>query len=295
LSGHRRLTTVALAAVLALLGLFGSAAARPADDDLSYVALGDSFAAGPFIPLPQGRPSGCVRSTGNYPTLLAEALDAAEFTDVSCSGAVIANLTTAQRVVLGSNPPQFEALRPDTDLVTVSIGGNDIGFLDMVLTCGRLSFSDPLGAPCRQQATAGGTDHYAERVLVTAPKLAAALRGIRERSPDATVMLVSYLRMLPPTGGCWPLVPIARGDVPYLDGIHQQLNAMLAEQAQANGALFVDSYAISLGHDMCQLPGMKWVEGVIPTQPASPVHPNARGMQAVAELALDTLTTSFRD
>lgn len=256
-----------------------------------YVALGDSFAAGPFIPVQGTDPLGCARSSRNYPALVAENLAVAEFTDVTCSAATTEDMTAAQDVPLGSNPPQFDALRPDTDLVTVSIGGNDIGFSDIVLTCGRLSFTDPAGDPCRRQASAGGTDVYAERILAAAPQVAAVLQGIRERSPDATVLLVGYLRILPPAQGCWPLVPISRGDVPYLDGIQQQFTKMLATQAEDNGAVFVDAYAASLGRDTCQPPLVKWVEGIIPTSPAYPVHPNARGMRAVAGLTLGTLTS----
>lgn len=147
-----------------------------------------------------------------------------------------------------------------------------------------LSFTDPLGDPCRRSATAGGGDEFADRIAAAAPQVAAVLQGIRERSPNAGVALVGYLRILPPAGGCWPVVPISGGDVPYLDGVQRQLTAMLAEQAAANGAVFVDPYAASLGRDTCQGPLTKWVEGVIPTRLAAPVHPNFSGMRAVADL-----------
>jgi hypothetical protein len=84
-------------------------------------------------------------------------------------------------------------------------------------------------------------------------------------------------------------MPIARGDMPYLDNLEQQLTDMLASQAFRHDAFFVNSYARSAGHDACQPPGTKWVEGVVTTSPAAPVHPNAGGMQAVADFALDTL------
>ncbi|MGH3835560.1 MAG: GDSL-type esterase/lipase family protein [Pseudonocardiaceae bacterium] len=113
---------------------------------------------------------------------------------------------------------------------------------------------------------------------------------MRQRSPRATVLLVGYLRILPPTVGCYPAFPIARGDVPYLDRVlQQQVTAMLTDQANNHGAIFVDSYANSLNRDVCQPPEVKWVEGTTPTSPAYPVHPNACGMQAVAALTLDTL------
>jgi lysophospholipase L1-like esterase len=282
------ISAVLTAGTLALAGVPAAVAQETPEYD-HYVALGDSFTAGPFIPVQRLDPLGCFRSTGNYPSMVAARLGVVEFTDVSCSGAVTESMTAPQPVLLGVNPPQFDALRSDTDLVTVGIVGNDVGFSDVFFTCAQLSFTDPAGDPCRRQITADGVDEFAARIDEAAPKLAAVLQGIRERSPDATVVLVGYLRILPPENGCFPIVPIARGDVAYLDGIQQQLTAMMAEQAEDNGALFVDSYAGSLGRDTCQGPFTRWVEGVFPTMPAFPVHPNASGMGAVSDLTLTTI------
>jgi lysophospholipase L1-like esterase len=289
LPAYRPVVIAAAATVLALVGFPASAGARTVSSPKHYVALGDSYAAGPQIPVQRTDPIGCERSTMNYPARLAAALHIRDYTDVSCSGATTDNMTLPQTVPLGINPPQFNALRSDTDLVTLTISGNDIGFTNILLTCIVLSATDPLGNPCERQATAGGVDRYAQRIAAAAPKVARVLQGIRERSPRATVLLVGYLRILPPALGCYPVFPIARGDVPYLDGVEQQLTAMLADQAFNHGVVFVDSYAGSLGHDACQLPGVKWVEGIVPTSPAAPVHPNANGMQAVATFALDIL------
>ncbi|MDQ4011770.1 MAG: SGNH/GDSL hydrolase family protein [Actinomycetota bacterium] len=294
---HRRVIVAVVTTALALLGLAGTgavqtAAAQTASVPEHYVALGDSYTAGPEIPVQRFDPLGCRRSNSNYPSLLAAALGIRDFTDVSCTGAQTEHMTESQRVPLGINPPQFDALASDTDLVTLTISGNDIGFSDIFGTCARLSSTDPLGNPCERQATAGGTDIYAQRIDAEAPNVARVLEGIRQRSPRATVLLVGYLRIVPPEVGCYPVFPIARGDVPFLDGIQQQLNAMLADQASDHGAVFVESYADSLGHDACKLPGVKWVEGVAPTSPAAPVHPNALGMRAVAALALDALRES---
>lgn len=287
--GYHRVVIAAAVTALTMVGCPASAAARAESAPAHYVALGDSYTAGPLIPVQRIDPIGCERSTSNYPALLAAALRIGDYTDVSCSGATTDNMTAAQTVPLGSNPPQFDALRPDTDLVTLTISGNDISFVDIVTTCVLLSSTDPLGDPCERQATAGGTDVYAQRIAAAAPKVAHVLEGIRERSPRARVLLVGYLRLLPPVLGCYPVFPIARGDVPYLDGVERQLNAMLAEQASAHGVVFVDSYGGSLGHDACEAPQVKWVEGIAPTSPAAPVHPNATGMREVAGFALDTL------
>ncbi|MGH3672142.1 MAG: SGNH/GDSL hydrolase family protein [Pseudonocardiaceae bacterium] len=294
---YRRVLLAATATVLAMVGSSSTGVAAPDPDadptPQHYVALGDSYAAGPLIPVQRTDPPGCNRSTNNYPALLARELRISHYTDVTCSGAKTDNMTTAQNVLLGTNPPQFDALRPDTDLVTLTISGNDVGFTEIIFTCGRAGLTDPAGNPCERQATSqsnrGGQDFYAQRIAGVAPKVGRVLEGIHERSPRAKVLLVGYLRILPPTQGCYPIVPIARGDVPYLDGLERQLTDVLTAEANDHDALFVDSYANSLGHDSCQPPATKWVEGTVPTSPAAPVHPNARGMQEVAGFALDEL------
>jgi hypothetical protein len=192
----------------------------------------------------------------------------------------------------GPNPPQFDALRPDTDLVTLTIGGNDINIGGLWLSCAQLGATDPSGDPCKRQATAGGTDLYAQRIAAAAPKVAQVLDGIRQRAPRATVLPVGYLRILPLATGCYPVFPIVRGDVPYVDGVQRQLTAMLVDQASKHGAVFVDSYAGSIGHDACQRPGIKWVEGTAPTSAAAPDHPDLTGMREIASFALDALRTT---
>lgn len=281
--------TLRLPAALALVAaLLVPATATAAPDHDDYVALGDSYASGPFIPHQRTDPLGCFRSTRNYASVVAERLGAA-LTDVTCGGATTEDMTAPQDVLFGPNPPQLDALGAGTDLVTLTIGGNDIGFADIILTCAQDSLLDPFGNPCTRRYTAGGTDGLAARIDALAPKLAAVLQGIEQRAPGARVVVVGYLRILPPSHGCWPVVPISAGDVPYLDATQRRLNAVLGAQAAAAGASFVDPYPRSLGRDVCRLPGVKWVEGLVPTAPAFPVHPNAAGMRAVAEMVVQSL------
>jgi lysophospholipase L1-like esterase len=278
-----------LTALILLAGLLLPAAAR-ASAGISYVALGDSYTSGPLIPDQTGSPPGCLRSSHDYPALVAAALHPAAFADVSCQGATTANMTAPEPVVIGTNPPQLGAMTPATTLVSLQIGGNDIGFASIVLTCAGLSYTDPFGAPCKDHYTAGGTDQLAQAIAATAPKVAAALQAIHQRAPGARVLVVGYPDILPNSGnGCWPAEPIAFGDVPYLRGVEAGLNAMLAQQAQAGGATFVDTYTDSIGHDFCQPTGVRWVEGVVPTSPAAPVHPNELGEQAMARQVLATI------
>jgi hypothetical protein len=118
------------------------------------------------------------------------------------------------------------------------------------------------------------------------------LSAIRARAPAARIVVVGYPVILPAAGpGCWPLMPIAIGDVAWLRGVEGRLNAMLAGEAAAARATFVDTYGGSAGHDVCQLPGEKWVEGFVPTAPASAVHPNALGMENTARQVVAALSS----
>jgi len=291
-SGHRARLRFDRAGALILVGTLlalvvpGAAAARkPAiPPPQSYVALGDSYTAGPLIPLQETDPLGCLRSDHNYPHLVAAALSVSDFRDPSCSGAETNDMTMPQGVSPGPNPPQFDSLAADTQLVTIGIGGNDIGFSEIVENCSSLT---PSGHPCQDHYVVNGRDELAERIAATAPKVAAVLDGIHGRSPRARIFVVGYLAILPESGpGCWPQMPIAPEDVPYLRETEKRLNAMLADQAAANGAKYVDAYTASIGHDACQLPVARWVEPVVPTTPAAPVHPNLFGMQGYAAAVL---------
>lgn len=248
-----------------------------------YVALGDSYAAGPLIPL-QLPPFGCLKSNNNYGHLAARSLGASPYRDPSCSGAKTNHMTAAQGVTPGPNPPQFDSLTPSTTLVSVTIGGNDIGFSEIIRECTSRTNT---GTPCQDRYVVNGVDELSQRIKDTAPKIASVLQGIKTRSPGAKVLLVNYAAILPDSGpGCWPVVPVTEGDVPYLRAKQKELNQMLADQAAANGARLVDWYTASIGHDACTPPGIKWVEGEVPTNAAAPYHPNLLGMIGAAGLVV---------
>ena len=278
--------------VIGLSGTAGAGVFAPpgAAGPPHYVSLGDSYTAAPLVPVQTGSPAGCLRSTHSYPFLVASGTGAATFTDVSCQGATTANMTHPQSVPLGTNPPQDNALSASTTLVTLQIGGNNIGFSDIIVHCTTLSLTNPFGSPCKDHYTSGGTDKLRAKINAAATKVAAVLQGIHADAPNARVFLVGYPVILPNSGsGCWPLVPIAFGDVPYLRGVEKALNSMLAAVAAANNATFVDTYTASIGHDVCRAPGTKWVEGLIPTSLAAPFHPNQLGEQSMARQVLAAL------
>jgi GDSL-like Lipase/Acylhydrolase family len=264
-------------AVLAATAAVGATSASAAD----WVGLGDSYAAGPLIPDQQLDPLGCLRSDHNFAHLAAAQLGQS-LADVSCSGATTDDMPQSQDVTPGPNPPQFDALTAATRAVTLQIGGNDIGFVEIIENCASAS---PFGHPCQDKYVVNGDDTIADRIAATAPKVAAVLQGIHARAPQAHVFVVDYAAILPETGnGCWPTVPLAWADVPYLRRVEKGLNAMLAQQAAANGATFVDDYAASIGHDACKPSSTKWVEPLVPTHAAAPFHPNARGEAGIAQV-----------
>jgi lysophospholipase L1-like esterase len=271
-----------LALLITMLAL-----AAPASAATEYVSLGDSYTAGPLIPL-QVPLFGCLKSNNNYPNLTARELGL-PLKDASCSGAETEDMDHPQNVSPdGPNPPQFDRLSRRTRIVTLQIGGNDIGFSSIAEDC----FSDsPDGTPCQDRYVVNGRDEISERIQATGPLVVLVLQGIRERSPEARVLVVNYAAILPHSGnGCWPQVPITDGDVPYVRAKQEELNAMLATEAAAAGAELIDWYAASLGHDACKLPVIRWVEPAVPVNAAAPIHPNLGGMIGASELLVAALS-----
>ncbi|MFD4457894.1 SGNH/GDSL hydrolase family protein [Nocardia sp. NPDC058480] len=269
---------VAVVAQLVVGLLFPGAASAPA---MSYVALGDSYTAAPGLlePVP-GSPPLCTRSVSNYPHRLAAATGW-ELTDVSCASAATAHMTTAQ---YPDQPPQFDALSPRTRVVTYQIGGNDDNlFQTMVMSCIAVNLGNAadVGAPCRD--TWGS--RFSDDIAVNEPAMGAAIARIATLAPNARVYVVGYPAVLPESGRCYPQIPLSTGDIAYARGVEQELNAALRRQAEANGASYVDIYTPGIGHDACRDAATRWVEPPVPGQlNATPVHPNAAGQQATADV-----------
>jgi lysophospholipase L1-like esterase len=264
-----------------LLGLALPVPAASADDPLDYVAMGDSYsAASGVLPLDPAAFVGCLRSTRNYPHVLAAQLDA-RLTDVTCGAADTGDFAEAQYPGVA---PQLDALSADTDLVTMTIGGNDSGvFLDAILQCGTLGAAHlGLGNPCQRQYGSSFEDTVRG---TTYPALVAALQAVRDRAPNARVAILGYPWIVPPARGCFPVLPIARGDVPYLYSLQTTLNDAVRRAAEATGATYVDLGPASTGHDACQPLGTRWVEPVVTTTNPVIVHPNALGERQMAAVA----------
>jgi len=276
-------------------GAVGSSAAAYSAPSGPVVALGDSYTAGALLPTdPLAKPPGCLRSAKAYPVLVAHALRA-PLRDVACTNAGVKEMTGAQKTYLGTNPAQLTALAPDDRMVLLTLSGDDMGFLNVLKECMKLSFTRPWGSPCEAYYTKGGTDQLAAGVTAEAPRMAKVLAAITARAPRARIVVVGYPDMFPQSGGCWPAVPITDGDVAYLRGIEVKINAMLATVAKAAGATFVNTYTPTVGHDFCAPERVRDVEGLLPGSPALPFHPNTRGQQAMATAVLATIKNTIRN
>ncbi len=271
--------------------------AAPAVIPGTYVALGDSYTSGPDVPVQLGpgstpaAPAACQRSSANYPSLTARALGL-QLDDVSCGGATTVDMTQSQGTGI---PPQFDALQPTTALVTVGIGGNDLGFSTIASNCASASPWGPtrVGWSCQDHYTAGGVDQLAAQTATVADKVTDVLDEVRERSPGATIFVVGYPDILPPTGsGCWPSLPFRTADLNFLRRVESQLDTALATAAANAGAHYVDTATPSASHSACTSANTRWVEPVVPTAGSFPLHPDATGMAGMAGVLEDAIQSS---
>jgi lysophospholipase L1-like esterase len=274
---QQALRLVAAAVTVVLVLLLGSVGAkdptRPSYEH--YVAMGDSYTAAPYVPLTDVA-HGCYRSSNNYPHLLANATHIDELQDRSCSGAQTADLTGRQRTVLNLRvPPQVEALSKRTDLVTLGIGANN----------GRLYAQ--IATNCRRSRTIcrlyDRRDALRGVVDKLGPTLTASLDQIKDKAPNARVLLIGYPKLLPPHGDCDRLPRMRPQDRATFRDINLRLRLQMKQAADAAGVEFVDFYAASLTHNVCAR--HPWIQGRIGNyRLGAALHPLPAGQAALARL-----------
>lgn len=242
-----------------------------------YVAMGSSFAAGPGVTTTMAESRRCARSVDNYAHQLARKR-ALQLTDVSCSGATSTHLLGPWSELA----PQIDALTPDTALVTVTIGGNDVMYIG-----GLIGTSCPQGPtpahPCRLQPA---PPEASWQKLESAMDRFAA--EVRRRSPRARLVFVQYPVVLPRRGLCAD-VPISTEQAKVSRDIGSRLAALTQSVANRAKADVLPMETISRGHDACA--AVPWMNGFVPQGGPDvrvPYHPNLAGMTAIAA-ALDRL------
>ncbi|MBB5916903.1 lysophospholipase L1-like esterase [Nocardia transvalensis] len=274
----------ALAAILAVGLPCADAHAAPVPAGARYVALGSSYAAGPGLePVADGP---CARSARNYPHRVAEAANL-DLVDVSCSGATTDDILYRPQTVAGTvMPPQIGAVTSYTRLVTVSVGGNDLNLIGSMLT----------GSGC--EIVAGAVAGLCDGVTRTQPAtpddfdtvtraLADIVAAVRDRAPEATVLLVQYLPVLPSDGSTCAAAPMTPTQAAAARATYDGLIAATARAARESGAQIV-SVADAENHTACTAD--PWVfDFQHPPRPADPTaaagmyHPNPAGTSRIAE------------
>ena len=339
----RRTSVVAFGALtVALIGALLAGATVPAAADpmansrtegLEYVALGDSFAAGYGLSPATKKPvPGCHQSSENYPHRIARALGLT-LTDVTCSGAVTANvIAKPQKTDSGTAPVQLDALGPDTRVVTLSIGGNDLGFFTTATSCIALTTSGPIlttSKPnCKSSYVKQGVDTLAERIPgavvqgkgATPSGLVKTFAAIRAAAPKAEVFVIGYPAITPdaehtPAGGCFRSglggtlrslridngFPFTRGDSLYLNAIEKKLDRATREQTEAAGFQYISVLADTEAHSACASPEASYVQGLslrtnedfsFTILPGA-LHPNAKGAAYLANAAIPEIRAAF--
>lgn len=245
-----------------------------------YVAMGRSIAAGPGLgQIKPGTPQRCTRTFANYPTRLAERLRLTLF-DVSCSGATTEHILGPWNEL----PAQIDAVTPDTKLVTVSIGGNDLNYVGGLLAAscgaeGTLSIDGMGSFPCPPRRTLDEADF--EQVEANLREIA---RQVKQRAPGAKLAFVQYVTLVPKT--LCAQTPIAEEEAAAARAIAAQLSTITAKVARESGAILVSADEFSSTHTPCD--AEPWAIGFPrdfePAGDGIPWHANKAGMEAVADM-----------
>jgi lysophospholipase L1-like esterase len=245
-------SSLMLGAVLALTGAGAAQAAETAA--LDYVALGDSYSSGVGAGSYDGASGDCKRSTKAFPVLWKNANAPSSFAFTACSGARTGDVTSGQ---LGP-------LSTATDLVSITIGGNDAGFADVMTTCVLQSESTCIN---RVNQAKGYVD-------TTLPgKLDAVYSAIASKAPNARVVVLGYPRFYKLGGSC--VAGLSENERRAINDAADYLNAATAKRAADHGYTFASVVPSFTGHEICS--GSAWLHSVNWLNIGESYHPTAAG------------------
>lgn len=246
--GVRRLITPALVAVVALAGAATSASAAD-----RYVALGDSYSSGTGTRVYTN--AACQRSNSAYPALVGAQRPNTSLVFVACSGATTTDVINNQ----------VSSLTTDTKIVTITIGGNDAGFGDVILECAK---------PAWLSNCAGKVTTAQNFIQNTLPgRLNAVFTQIQTRAPTAKVVVLDYPRLFNGED-CNAATFFSPDDETRLNATADLLRTTLQARATAYGFSFGNVIPAFIGHAVCGSP--EWINGLSnPT--GESYHPNTTG------------------
>jgi lysophospholipase L1-like esterase len=270
-------------ALTALIGLVWYQGTRIQTGPADYVALGSSFASGPGVTEhAEGSPALCGRSKDNYPHLLAKARKLA-LIDVSCGGA------TTDHVLKGGQyfqRAQIATVTAETKLVTITIGGNNVGYMSNMMAAACTNAPDLVPwlwkkvGVCKPMPAAEVESKYA--TLETS--MVEIVRVARQKAPQARIVILSYQSVAPPTGTCVAL-HMTETQADKARAMAARLIETSLHVVASQGVELYDVAALTANHNVCAKD--PWIEGVV--YPASPFsndpmifHTKLKGMQAIA-------------
>lgn len=249
-----------------------------------YVALGSSFGAGPGIkPSASGRPGKARQSARNYPHLLAQRCGF-DLVDVTSSAATVDNILRTPQF---GQPAQIAAVTAQTKLVTVTAGGNDIGYIPSLIAACLPAWTSKVPVVGNRLRRATSPSQADDRLSRTAGSVGQVFAAIRDRAPDARVACVDYLTLLPQA---------YREDLPFdrrayaaLVALARDLDLALARAGAEHGVDLVKASEHSIDHHAWS--DKPWTPGWTRPRPGGPAafHPTAEGMTAVADLIAEHL------
>ncbi|CAM5595497.1 lipase 1 [Streptomyces avidinii] len=234
--------------------LFGAGQAAAAQADFGYVALGDSYSSGVGAGNYDSGSGNCKRTTRAYPALWAAAHSPQTFSFTACSGARTGDVLANQLAPLNSG----------TDLVSITIGGNDAGFSDVMTTCVLQSESTCVSRVNQAKA-------YVDSTLPG--QLDQVYNAIDSRSPGAHVVVLGYPRFYKLNGTC--TTGLTEGERAAINGAADHLNAAIAKRAADHGFTFASVAGAFTGHEICS--GNAWLHSVNWLNIGESYHPTAAG------------------
>ncbi|GAA1946329.1 SGNH/GDSL hydrolase family protein [Kitasatospora viridis] len=255
----RTLSRTCATALTATALLLGGAAPAPAAPAAGYAALGDSYAAGVGAGGYDPAAGDCHRSANAYPVLWAAAHPGTAATDLACNGADTHAVLT----------DQLPKLPHGLARVSLTVGGNDLGFTDAVLAC-----LQPLTTDERcDRALAHSADLLDHQLPSRYDQLLTALTAA---APDARVVVTGYPDLLATeaSGLCWTGTGHRRAE---FNALTDRVDELIHRQATAHGARFADPRPAFAGHGVCAGPGGEWITGIVLRTPWESFHPTAEG------------------
>lgn len=234
---------------------------------LHYVSLGDSYSAGGGLP---GGVRPCGRTPAAYPALVAQRAGLIG-SEHACNGATTADVLEREQVPGAGR--QIDAVPTDADVVTISIGGNDIGFADVMTDC----VLNP--QPCTR------LDAQVSRDLAALPpRLDTIYREIHRRAPKAALLVVGYPQLVvdPGPSSTTPCAGLTPDEALWVRQKGDELARVIRTAAESAGARYVDASTAFAGHEACA--PEPWMEGVSFVNIAGSFHPNAAGQERFAQL-----------